>query len=218
MTAEFSTFNLVGTYVPNAGVMGLDRLSYRVKEWDTDFHLYLKNLETATGKAVVWCGDLNVAHHPVDIYNAKGKEKSAGFTKEERESFGAFLTNREFVDTFRHLHPNTVKYSYWNLRSGARNRNEGWRLDYFVTSKFMLPAVVSSEINDEYHGSDHCPLSLTLNPHLIPIQKPNPEAATKIVNQIAPSPIPAAQTTQAKSQPTIKSLFTQPPKVKGLID
>ena len=111
---------MVATYVPNAGVMGLDRLQYRVKEWDVDYHQYLKNLEKTTGKAVVWCGDLNVAHHPVDIYNPKGKEKSAGFTKEERDSFGAFLANMEFIDSYRHLHQNTVKYSYWNLRSGAR--------------------------------------------------------------------------------------------------
>jgi len=98
-------------------------------------------LELTTGKPVILCGDLNVAHHPIDIYNAKGKEKSAGFTKQERDSFTHFLNQHEFVDTFRHLHPNTVKFSYWNLRNGARERNEGWRLDYFVVSKFMMPTV-----------------------------------------------------------------------------
>jgi exodeoxyribonuclease-3 len=109
---------------------------------------------------------LNVAHNEIDIFGPKGKEKNAGFTKEERESFGVFL-KQGFVDTFRHLNPKLAKYSYWNLRSGARERNQGWRLDYFVTSQSMSqvgvsPSFIDSEINNEYHGSDHCPLSLTI--------------------------------------------------------
>ena len=94
-------------------------MSYRVNEWDKDFQAYIKGLE-AKGKPVIVCGDLNVAHHEIDIYNPKGKEKNAGFTKEERASFGEFLKRDGFVDTFRHLYPKKQKFSYWNLRSGAR--------------------------------------------------------------------------------------------------
>ena len=101
MTAEFKDFTLVATYVPNAGVMGLDRLAYRVNEWDRDFQAYLKNLETEKKKPVILTGDLNVAYEDIDICNPKGGDRRAGFTKEERGSFGNFLKNMGFVDTFR---------------------------------------------------------------------------------------------------------------------
>ena len=121
MTLEFSDFSLVATYVPNAGVMDLKNLPYRVNEWDRDFlHTYVKNLEAAKGKPVILCGDLNVAHEEIDIFGPKGKEKRAGFTKEERQCFDGFLKNHNFVDSFRHIHGKRVKYSYWNLRSGSR--------------------------------------------------------------------------------------------------
>ena len=162
VAAEFSKFTLVATYVPNAGVDGLKRLDYRVKEWDVDFQAYLKKLEVTKGKPVIVCGDLNVAHQEIDIFGPKGKERRAGFTKEERDSFGKFLTQQGFVDTFRHIHGKRVKYSYWNLRSGAREKNQGWRLDYFVASQAICQQVIDSDINDEYWGSDHCPVSLTL--------------------------------------------------------
>jgi exodeoxyribonuclease III len=123
------------------------------------------DLEEKAAKPVIWCGDLNVAHQEIDICNPKGKEKQAGFTKEERESFSNFLA-KGFVDTFRHFNPSKTKYSYWNLRSGARAKNQGWRLDYFVVSRSLLTStdirVVSSEINNELNGSDHCPISLLL--------------------------------------------------------
>ena len=128
--------------------------------------MYLKDLELSKNKPVILCGDLNVAHEELDIFGPKGKDKRAGFTPEERASFDTFLKNQGFIDTFRHLHPKQAKYSYWNLRSGAREKNQGWRLDYFVVSQALLQAplkVSASEINDEYHGSDHCPLSLTLS-------------------------------------------------------
>jgi exodeoxyribonuclease III len=134
VTAELEHFSLVATYVPNAGVDGLNRLDYRVKKWDRDFQAYLKNLEVTKGKPVILCGDLNVAYEEIDIFGPKGKDKRAGFTKEERDSFGNFLTGQGFVDTFRLCHGKQVKYSYWNLRSGAREKNQGWRLDYFVAS------------------------------------------------------------------------------------
>jgi exodeoxyribonuclease-3 len=117
ITAEFDDYFVVATYIPNAGVDGLKRLKYRVEEWDKDFQQYLHELEKE--KPVIWCGDLNVAHNEIDIFNPKGKEKNAGFTPEERKSFDAFLQSG-FIDTFRELHPKQVKYSYWNLRSGAR--------------------------------------------------------------------------------------------------
>lgn len=167
VTAEFDKFNLVAVYVPNAGVDGLKRLNYRVKEWDADFQKYLKDLETRTKNPVILTGDLNVAHNEIDIFGPKGKERRAGFTVEERTSFGGFLDKSEFVDTFRHLYPKMAKYSYWNLRSGAREKDQGWRLDYFVVSKQMMNAVVDSEINNEFHGSDHCPLSLTIKRDLL---------------------------------------------------
>ena len=107
---------------------------------------------TKVGKPVIWCGDLNVAHHEIDIYNPKGKDKSAGFTKEERESFGKFI-DQGFVDSFRFFYPGKTKYSYWNLRSGARAKNQGWRLDYFVISESILSSsdvkMVDSCINNE---------------------------------------------------------------------
>lgn len=101
--AEFADFTLVATYVPNAGVDGLKRLQYRVNEWDRDFMAYIKNLEIERKKPVIVCGDLNVAHQEIDIFGPKGKERRAGFTIEERTSFGNFLANQGFIDTFRHL-------------------------------------------------------------------------------------------------------------------
>lgn len=97
----------------------------------------MKNDLQKEGKPVVWCGDLNVAHREIDIYSTKGKDRSAGFTKEERESFGNFLS-QGFIDSYRHFHPETKKFSYWNLRSGARAKGQGWRLDYFVASNSIL--------------------------------------------------------------------------------
>jgi exodeoxyribonuclease III len=113
------------------------------------------------------CGDLNVAHREIDIFEPKGKNKRAGFTPEERQSFSKFLGSG-FVDTYRFLNPAKVAYSYWNMRSGARAKNAGWRLDYFVCSGKMVggdqpgPKVVDSRINSEFGGSDHCPISLIL--------------------------------------------------------
>ena len=123
-------------------------------------HRLLKSLEDDTSNPVIWCGDLNVAHNEIDIFGAsKAKEKQAGFTPQERASFGDFLKESGFVDSFRHLHSGVTKYSYWNVRSGAREKNQGWRLDYIVASKGIIDKVVSSEINTEFMGSDHCPVS-----------------------------------------------------------
>ena len=154
LTAEFEHFILVACYVPNAG-QKLDRLSYRTKKWDVDFRRYLKNLETSKNKCVILCGDLNVAHHEIDISNPKGNLRSAGFTVEERTEFTNFL-NEGFVDSFR-------KYTYWNLRSGARASNKGWRLDYFAISEVLMDAVEESDMLSQVMGSDHCPIKLVLD-------------------------------------------------------
>ena len=152
--------------MPNSGVQGLNRLDYRVKEWDRDIQSFLKDDLVKISKPVLWCGDLNVAHREIDIYSTKGKDRAAGFTKEERDSFGNFL-DQGFIDTYRHFQPNIKKFSYWNMRSGARAKGQGWRLDYFVASRSILDSpnvqMVSAEINDEIEGSDHCPVSLVLD-------------------------------------------------------
>lgn len=139
---------------------------------------------------MIWCGDLNVAHNEIDIFGPKGKDRSAGFTKEERNSFGNFL-NQGFIDTFRELHPRQTKYSYFNLRSGAREKGQGWRLDYFVVSRQLQKRVTESEINDEYYGSDHCPLSLTLRVGRDSSAEKNPEVVEMIIPKvIAESKLP----------------------------
>ena len=164
ITLEFEKFYLVTWYVPNAG-SELDRLSYRVGEWDVEFQKFLANLESK-GKPIILCGDLNVAHGDIDIYRPKGSHKYAGFTPEERKSFGDFL-EKGYIDTFRNLYPKTQKFSYWSARGRARAENRGWRLDYFVVSKSIEKQVKDSEIHGDIDGSDHCPISINLDPSKI---------------------------------------------------
>ncbi|RLN76005.1 hypothetical protein BBJ28_00022717 [Nothophytophthora sp. Chile5] len=141
LALEFPRFWLVHTYVPNAGGK-LERLDYRTKQWDQAILRELQAMEKS--KPVIWCGDLNVAHQEIDIHNPKGnRNKSAGFTDAERESFGGILDSG-FVDTFRHLHPETQEFSYFGYRNNMRAKNKGWRLDYFVVSKALVPSVVRS--------------------------------------------------------------------------
>ncbi len=156
--AEFEDFYLVNVYVPNSG-SDLKRLSYR-QEWDKDFNAYLKELEKT--KPVVVCGDFNVAHRDIDLANPKPNyNKSAGYMQEEIDGMDAYLGNG-FVDTFRHFHPEQVKYSWWSYRAGARERNVGWRIDYFLISEAFLPNVSNAEIHNEIMGSDHCPVSINI--------------------------------------------------------
>ena len=143
---EFDAFTLVATYVPNAGE-GLKRLKYRIDEWDHDFHSYLKFLETDRNKPVILAGDLNVAHNEIDIYDPKGKEKTPGFTPQERTSFTNLLASG-FVDTFRVLYPEKVQYTFWSVRARLRPANKGWRLDYFLITEGGFGMVVESEIYD----------------------------------------------------------------------
>ena len=148
LALEFDKFWLVHTYVPNAGGK-LERLSYRTSQWDKAMLREMKEMEKT--KPVIWCGDLNVAHHEIDIHNPKGNRKSAGFTDEERQSFTEILDSG-FIDTFRHLHPEKVEYSYFGYRHNMRAKNKGWRLDYFVVSKALMPNVVRLMMEYDWCG------------------------------------------------------------------
>ena len=157
--AEFSAYFVVTVYVPNSG-SSLKRLTYR-QTWDKAFLAYLKALEKK--KPVIVCGDLNVAHRDIDLANPKPNyNKSAGYMQEEIDGIDAYLS-AGFVDTFRHFQPDTQKYSWWSYRAGARARNVGWRIDYFLISADLLSKVKKADIYNEVMGSDHCPVALELN-------------------------------------------------------
>lgn len=159
ITAEYNSFYLVTAYVPNSQD-GLRRLDYR-QQWDKDLRAYLKELETK--KPVVLCGDLNVAHREIDLKNPKSNRKNAGFTDEEREGFQQLL-DAGFVDTFRHFYPDqTDTYSWWSYRFRAREKNAGWRIDYFVVSEALRPQLVSACIHTDIFGSDHCPVEVVID-------------------------------------------------------
>ncbi len=157
ITMEFDDFYLVCVYVPNSQDE-LKRLTYRMK-WEDDFRSYVSRL--AEKKGVVICGDLNVAHNDIDIKNPASNRHNAGFTDEERGKFNALL-NAGFVDSWRMLNPDTVKYSWWSYRFKARERNAGWRIDYFIVSESMKDRISGAEIHNEIFGSDHCPVELDL--------------------------------------------------------
>ena len=157
VTLEFEDFFLVNTYVPNSQ-NELKRLDYRMR-WEDDFRSYLKNLEKS--KPVVVCGDMNVAHEEIDLKNPSTNHFSAGFSDEERGKMSELLA-AGFVDTWRFQHPQEVKYSWWSYRMAARQRNVGWRIDYFLVSESLRDRIVSTEIHDQVPGSDHCPVELVL--------------------------------------------------------
>ncbi len=157
ITLEMPDFYLVCVYVPNAQDE-LRRLDYRMK-WEDDFRAYLRGL--AAVKGVIVCGDLNVAHNEIDLKNPSTNRRNPGFTDEERSQFSSLL-DAGFVDTWRHQHPEEVKYSWWSYRMNARARNAGWRIDYFVVSGNLVPRISGTEIHNEIFGSDHCPVELVL--------------------------------------------------------
>lgn len=157
ITMEFDDFYLVCVYVPNSQDE-LKRLTYRMK-WEDDFRSYVSGL--AEKKGVVICGDLNVAHNDIDIKNPASNRHNAGFTDEERGKFNTLL-DVGFVDSWRMLNPDTVKYSWWSYRFKARERNAGWRIDYFIVSESMKDRISGAEIHNEIFGSDHCPVELDL--------------------------------------------------------
>jgi exodeoxyribonuclease-3 len=157
--AEFEDFYLVTVYTPNSG-NALKRLPYR-QQWDADFLNYITQLEQT--KPVVVCGDLNVAHQDIDLARPKPNyNKSAGYTQTEIDGIDN-LVAAGYIDSFRHLHPDTVKYSWWSYRAGARPRNIGWRIDYFLVSEKLEAQISEAEILNDTHGSDHCPVSIELN-------------------------------------------------------
>lgn len=164
ITAEFQDYYLVTVYTPNAQNHDENkrprRLDYRTLEWDVAFLNYVTVLESK--KPVIFCGDLNVAHQEIDLANPKTNRKNAGFTDEERSRFDAIL-EAGFIDSFRHLYPETPeRYSWWSYRAAARQRNIGWRIDYFCMSEKLKDQIADSEIHDQVLGSDHCPISLNL--------------------------------------------------------
>jgi exodeoxyribonuclease III len=157
LTAEFKDFVLVNVYVPNSQ-RELTRLDYRQK-WDRDFLRYLKKLEKK--KPVIFCGDLNVAHTEIDLANPKANVKNHGFTPEEREGFTAFV-RAGFVDTFREFEKSGGHYTWWSPMAGARARNIGWRIDYFLISAALRPRLKSAFIQSVVPGSDHCPVGIEI--------------------------------------------------------
>ena len=158
ITLEMEEFYLVCVYVPNAQD-GLKRLDYRMR-WEDDFLAYIKRLDEK--KPVIVCGDLNVAHQEIDLKNPKTNRMNPGFTDEERGKFTTWLDNG-FTDTFRHLYPEQVTYSWWSYRFKAREKNTGWRIDYFVISQRLNERIADAKIHTEIMGSDHCPVELDLN-------------------------------------------------------
>ncbi len=158
ITLEMEDFYLVCVYTPNAQD-GLKRLEYRMR-WEDDFRAYLRGL--AENKGIIVCGDLNVAHKEIDLKNPKGNRQNPGFTDEERGQFTNLL-NAGFTDTFRHFYPDqTDIYSWWSYRFQARQKNVGWRIDYFVVSDNLKPRLKDAKIHTGIFGSDHCPVELTL--------------------------------------------------------
>lgn len=158
ITAEYDKFYLVCVYTPNAQ-NELKRIDYRMK-WEDDFRAYLVELKKT--KPVIVCGDMNVAHNPIDLKNPKQNIGNAGFSYEERGKFTELLSSG-FVDTFRHLYPDTVDtYSWWSYRMKARERNVGWRIDYFLVSEDIVESVEDSKILADVLGSDHCPVELII--------------------------------------------------------
>ena len=163
LTAEFKDLFVVSAYIPNSQ-RELVRLDYRLK-WDADFRRHLARL--AKRKPVLVCGDFNCAHQEIDLANPKSNRRNAGFTDEERESFGRLLGDEGFADTFRERHPDkTGAYSWWTVRTDARARNIGWRLDYFLASPGLADAWSAPAIHADIPGSDHCPVSIRTSARL----------------------------------------------------
>ena len=157
ITLEFEKFYFITVYVPNTQ-RELTRLDYRMI-FEDEFREYLIKLDKI--KPIILCGDLNVAHNEIDLANPKSNERNAGFTIEERTKFSKLLDSG-FTDTFRYLHPDKIQYSWWSYMFKARERNIGWRIDYFVVSNRIKDNVITSKIHDDIHGSDHCPVSIEI--------------------------------------------------------
>lgn len=166
LAAEFDRFWLVSVYTPNSKG-DLSRLDLRYRYWDPAFLAFITQLEagqlgSGTPKPVIFCGDLNVAHREIDLARPRDNRGEHGFTDEERERFQDVL-DHGFVDTFRHLHPDTAEaYTWWNMMAKARERNVGWRIDYVLISEALTPHLAGAAIHADVMGSDHCPVSISL--------------------------------------------------------
>ena len=158
ITMEMEQFFLVCCYTPNSQD-GLRRLDYRMT-WEDDFRAYLQRLDAV--KPVILCGDLNVAHEEIDLKNPKTNRQNAGFTDQERQQMTTLLASG-FIDTFRTLYPEQVTYSWWSYRFQARQKNTGWRIDYFIISERLRPQLVDARIHTDILGSDHCPVEVELD-------------------------------------------------------
>lgn len=158
ITLEYEKYYFVTAYVPNSKD-GLLRLDFRM-EWEEALKAHLNELKKK--KPVVYTGDLNVAHEEIDLKNPQSNHKNPGFSDEERQKMTELLDSG-YVDTFRHLYPEKVQYSWWSYRAAARERNVGWRIDYFLVSKDIEEKIKDSKIYDEVHGSDHCPVGLEMD-------------------------------------------------------
>ena len=156
ITLEYPTFYLINAYVPNAQD-GLKRIEYR-ETFEDDLREYLLSLN----KPIIYCGDLNVAHNPIDLKHPKANEQNAGYSIQERTKFTTLL-NSGFIDTFRYLYPDKVTYSWWSYRFNARANNAGWRIDYFLISDILKDKLIDSKIHTNVFGSDHCPIELDIN-------------------------------------------------------
>jgi len=159
ITLEFDKFFLLHCYTPNSGAE-LDRLEYRTKTWDKIFRK--KIVELQKEKAVIVCGDLNVAHKEIDLKNPKTNLRTAGYTIEERDSFEKLLKDANLIDTYRFLNPEKIEYSYWSYRFNSRAKNAGWRIDYFLINEKYIKNIKKSLILTEIMGSDHAPIKLVL--------------------------------------------------------
>lgn len=158
ITAEFEDFYFITVYVPNSQ-NELARLDYRM-QWEKDFLAYIKKLEET--KPVIYCGDLNVAHNEIDLKNPKTNRHNAGFTDEERDAFSRVIESG-MIDTYRYFYPDKKDiYSWWSYRFHAREKNAGWRIDYFVVSESLKDRLVSADIHTDIEGSDHCPVELVI--------------------------------------------------------
>lgn len=158
ITAEYEKFFLVNCYVPNSK-RELERLEYR-KEWEDDLRNYLIELDKI--KPVIYCGDLNVAHEEIDLKNPSTNHNSAGFTDDEREKMTQLL-NSGFVDSYRYKYPEKIEYSWWSYMFHSREKNVGWRIDYFLVSERIAEKIIDAKIHTEILGSDHCPIELDID-------------------------------------------------------
>ena len=158
ITLEFDKFYLIHVYTPNSGII-LARLDYRITKWDVVFRKFINFLQKT--KPVIICGDLNVANESIDIYSPKTNTRTAGYTNEERTSFKQLLNDCKLIDTFRYLHPTKIEYSYWSYRQKSREKNKGWRIDYFLVSARIIATVHKSKILTN-NGSDHAPIKLSI--------------------------------------------------------